>query len=292
MIPEMDKSAVADFTVELFRTLDYVHRERLAHSGLDSGWTSHFLFVVEDRHARADVCIINHSQRRDRDLIEAPLPVARRIDQTDLFPHVLQTVDEREESARTSSQAYSTEYSKQNTTGYAKRDSNESKTPTKYSKRDTNEIFNTSTDTIFKPRQGQDIRHIMELMNDTRNNLHRGCYSLAELDREKQRFLAAGRTAGVETWIHHVLKRKGLSSRNIMGRMYLHVRQFIRDSHLVRNRVWFVIIAIPGANFLHGYGTSHAPRNQVAPSQRTTRPQDQWQRMSLGGVRTSAARLY
>src|SRR6267154_2660872 len=188
MIPEMDKSAVADFTVELFRTLDYVHRERLAHSGLDSGWTSHFLFVVEDRHARADVCIINHSQRRDRDLIEAPLPVARRIDQTDLFPHVLQTVDEREESARTSSQAYSTEYSMQNTTGY--------------SKRDTNEIFNTSTDTIFKPRQGQYIRHIMELMNDTRNNLHRGCYSLAELDREKQRFLAAGRTAGVETWIH------------------------------------------------------------------------------------------
>jgi hypothetical protein len=32
---------------------------------------------------------------------EAPLQVARRTDQTDLFSRALQTVDEREESART-----------------------------------------------------------------------------------------------------------------------------------------------------------------------------------------------
>jgi len=64
--------------------------------------------------------------------------------------------------------------------------------------------------------------------------------------------VVAGRAAGVETWIHRALKRKGLSLKNIMGRVYWHVRQPIRDTHLDKNRMGFVITAIAGANFFHG----------------------------------------
>jgi hypothetical protein len=67
MIPKRGKAAVVDFTVELFKALDYVHRERLAHK-----WVDLPLFICgEDMHAETDVCIIDHSQNNILLLVQA-----------------------------------------------------------------------------------------------------------------------------------------------------------------------------------------------------------------------------
>ena len=67
MIPERGKAAVIDFTVQLFKDLGYVHRERLAHRRMDLP-----LFICgEDRNARADVCIVDHSQNSIHLLVHA-----------------------------------------------------------------------------------------------------------------------------------------------------------------------------------------------------------------------------
>jgi hypothetical protein len=58
MMPEKGETAVDDFAVELFRTLGYVRRERVARTRMDLP----LLICGESRHAKTDVCIIDRSQ--------------------------------------------------------------------------------------------------------------------------------------------------------------------------------------------------------------------------------------
>lgn len=58
MVPSYGESAVNDFTVELFRILGYVRRDRVARTRKDL----HLLICGEYRHAKTDVCLIDHSQ--------------------------------------------------------------------------------------------------------------------------------------------------------------------------------------------------------------------------------------
>ncbi len=58
MIPEKGETAVDDFTVELFKSLGYVHRERVARTRADLP----LLICGENRHAKTDVCIVDRTQ--------------------------------------------------------------------------------------------------------------------------------------------------------------------------------------------------------------------------------------
>jgi hypothetical protein len=58
MMPELGETAVDDFVVELFKTLGYVRRERVARTRMDLP----LLICGESRHAKTDVCIIDRSQ--------------------------------------------------------------------------------------------------------------------------------------------------------------------------------------------------------------------------------------
>jgi hypothetical protein len=58
MIPKEGKTAVVDFTVAIFRALDYVHWERLACRRVDLP----LLICGENRHAKTSVCLVDHSQ--------------------------------------------------------------------------------------------------------------------------------------------------------------------------------------------------------------------------------------
>ena len=58
MMPELGETAVVDFAVDLFKTLGYVRRERVARTRMDLP-----LFICgESRHAKTDVCIMDRSQ--------------------------------------------------------------------------------------------------------------------------------------------------------------------------------------------------------------------------------------
>jgi hypothetical protein len=83
------------------------------------------------------------------------------MDQTDLFSHALQTVNEREKSARTAIKNI-----QQNIQNKTRRDV-QSETATRYTKQDDNGIFNLSTDTIFEPRQGQDVHSNVDMSSIT-----------------------------------------------------------------------------------------------------------------------------
>ena len=58
MMPELGETAVGDFVVELFKTLGYVRRERVARTRM----VLPLLICGESRHAKTDVCIIDRSQ--------------------------------------------------------------------------------------------------------------------------------------------------------------------------------------------------------------------------------------
>ena len=58
MVPGSRESQVVDFAVELFKTLGYVRRHRLACTRKDIP----FLICGEWRHAKTDVCIVDRSQ--------------------------------------------------------------------------------------------------------------------------------------------------------------------------------------------------------------------------------------
>ncbi|KAG7449796.1 uncharacterized protein BT62DRAFT_928528 [Guyanagaster necrorhizus] len=58
MIPHKGKIAVDDFVVELFKTLGYVCRERVACMRVDLP----LLICGEDKDAKTDVCIFDRSQ--------------------------------------------------------------------------------------------------------------------------------------------------------------------------------------------------------------------------------------
>jgi hypothetical protein len=58
MIPEEGETAVVDFTVELFKTLGYVRRERVARTRVDLP----LLICGENRNAKTGVCIFDRSQ--------------------------------------------------------------------------------------------------------------------------------------------------------------------------------------------------------------------------------------
>jgi hypothetical protein len=57
MIPKEGKTAVVDFTVAIFRALDYVHRERLARTRVDLP----LLICGENRHAKTSVCLVDQN---------------------------------------------------------------------------------------------------------------------------------------------------------------------------------------------------------------------------------------
>ena len=58
MIPGSDESAVGDFAIELFKTLGYVRRHRVARTRKDIP----LLICSEQRQAKTDVYIIDRSQ--------------------------------------------------------------------------------------------------------------------------------------------------------------------------------------------------------------------------------------
>lgn len=58
MIPKTGETAVNDFTVELFKTIGYVRRERVARTRVDL----RFIVCGEVRHVKADVCIVDRPQ--------------------------------------------------------------------------------------------------------------------------------------------------------------------------------------------------------------------------------------
>ena len=66
MIPGPEESAVDDFAVELFKALGYVRRTRVARTRKDIP----LLICGEQRHAKADVCIIDHSQNNIMMLVQ------------------------------------------------------------------------------------------------------------------------------------------------------------------------------------------------------------------------------
>jgi len=58
MIPQLGETAVDDFVVELFKLLDYAHRNRVARTRVDLP-----LFICgEAMYAKTDVCIVDRSQ--------------------------------------------------------------------------------------------------------------------------------------------------------------------------------------------------------------------------------------
>ena len=57
-IPEKDEPAVNDFVVELFKTLGYARRERVARTRIDIP----LLICGENTYAKTDVCIVDRSQ--------------------------------------------------------------------------------------------------------------------------------------------------------------------------------------------------------------------------------------
>ena len=59
MIPDKGETAVPDFVVELFNLLGYERRERLARRRVNFS----LLICGEDRRVKADVCLIDISQR-------------------------------------------------------------------------------------------------------------------------------------------------------------------------------------------------------------------------------------
>ena len=61
-----EESAVVDFAVELFKTLGYVRRHRVARTRKDIP----LLICGEQRHGKADVCIIDHSQNEIMMLVQ------------------------------------------------------------------------------------------------------------------------------------------------------------------------------------------------------------------------------
>ena len=65
MDPELGKSAVIDFTVELFQALDFVRRGRLACRRMDLP----LIICDEDGHAELDVCLMDFSQKKDYVLV-------------------------------------------------------------------------------------------------------------------------------------------------------------------------------------------------------------------------------
>ena len=58
MIPEKGGTAVNDFTVELFKLLGYVRRERVARTRVNLP----FFICGKIRHAKTDVCIVDRPQ--------------------------------------------------------------------------------------------------------------------------------------------------------------------------------------------------------------------------------------
>ncbi|KAF8329841.1 uncharacterized protein EI90DRAFT_3145889 [Cantharellus anzutake] len=58
MKPGKGETGVVDFSVELFRLLGYVHRERLARRRADLP----LLICGENRHAKTDVCVVDGTQ--------------------------------------------------------------------------------------------------------------------------------------------------------------------------------------------------------------------------------------
>lgn len=66
MLPGSEESAVVDFTVELFKTLGYVRRHRVARTRKDIP----LLICREQRHAKTDACIIDRSQNNIMMLVQ------------------------------------------------------------------------------------------------------------------------------------------------------------------------------------------------------------------------------
>ncbi len=58
MIPGSEETSVDDFSVELFRVLSYVRRNRVARKRMDIS----FFICGEGRYVKFDVCILDRSQ--------------------------------------------------------------------------------------------------------------------------------------------------------------------------------------------------------------------------------------
>jgi hypothetical protein len=61
MEPEWGKSDVINFTVGCFRALDYAHGRQMAHMRMDLP----LHICGEDRHAKTDVCLVDHEQNNN-----------------------------------------------------------------------------------------------------------------------------------------------------------------------------------------------------------------------------------
>jgi hypothetical protein len=76
MIPEMGEAAMIDFTVNLFKAVKYVRRNRLSRTRMDLP----LLICGENRHAKTNVCLLDYPQNEillvvqaDKDLEHGPI---------------------------------------------------------------------------------------------------------------------------------------------------------------------------------------------------------------------------